>query len=56
LDETLSADCRGRTQKSREASVIDRKVMILGLDDISDFNAVHSRKHDQADTPSTSSL
>ena len=43
LERALSAHYRGRTA---QPFVIDGEAVLLGVDGRSDFNALHSRKHD----------
>lgn len=46
LQQALSVDCRGRAQGAAEAFRLRWRSGILGIDGISDFNALHSCKHE----------
>lgn len=46
LVEALPLDCPGRAMNREKRFAIDGEAVILGVDGVSDFNALHSRKHD----------
>ncbi|WOH56135.1 hypothetical protein [Bradyrhizobium sp. BWC-3-1] len=41
-DRALPMDCRGRSEEPPEHFVVDGEEVVLGVDDASDFNALHS--------------
>jgi bifunctional non-homologous end joining protein LigD len=46
LDQALPLDRRGALKNREQQFAIDGEAVVLGVDGVSDFNALHSRKHD----------